>query len=267
MVQPRESKPKYGTLVPAVEQAARILVWLAEHPDAQATLTEISRQIGIHKSKAYAILNTMMQFSLVRRETVRKTYSLGPGVLFLAGRLLDGLDLREIARPFLKDLAESTSSTAFLGLVSGDHVYVAALDQGKQAVAVTFRLGHRFPLTWGAHGKALVAFLPDQDRNRILEQERSYFHGDSSPLDTERLRQELLDCRKTGYALDPGDMKPGVRAIAAPVWGPGASLLGAMVLLGTFSLDEARHWGPMVADRARGLSGALGAGRHSIPMS
>ena len=170
-------KPKstYSGIVPAVEEASRILITLARNNSGKMTLTQIRKEVGIHNSKAFSILNTLQKFGFVQKDPVTKTYSLGMGLIFLSQKVLDTLDLREAASPFLSRLSSGTNSTAFLGLISGNYVYVAAKDEGSQAVAVTFRIGQRFPLFWGTHGKAILAFLSEEERSEILASDGSGF--------------------------------------------------------------------------------------------
>jgi len=251
---PAHAKPDYSSLVPAVEQASRILLALAAEQPKKTTLTEICKSVGIHKSKGYAILNTLQHFAFVQRSPDSKTYSLGPGLLFLSSTILDNLDMREIAAPLLRGLSRTTSSTSFLGLVSDDHVFVVAKDEGSRDIGVTIRLGHRFPLTWGAHGKAIVAVLPEAERDRVLGSAKLYFHGSPSRFDPRRLEQEIAECRRTGFAVDLGEMQPGIHGVASPVQGPSGKVIGALAVIGTFPQDLAVRYGSEVAKAARKFS-------------
>ncbi len=100
----------------------------------------------------------------------------------MSSKILSNMDFREAVAPILQELARETNSTAFLGLVSDNHVFVVAKDEGTQDIGVTIRLGHRFPLAWGAHGKAIMAFLPDIEREKVLSDAKLYFHGNRGKL-------------------------------------------------------------------------------------
>jgi DNA-binding IclR family transcriptional regulator len=255
---PSQAKPEYSAHVPAVEQASRILLALAQGPTARMTLTEICSVVGIHKSKGYSILNTLQQFAFVQRSPDSKTYTLGPGLLFLSSKVLNNLDLREAVAPVLCELSHYTNSTAFLGLISDNHVFVAAKDEGMQDIGVMIRLGHRFPLAWGAHGKSIVAFLPDAEREKVLGSSKLYFHGNPSSFDRDRLEREMAECRKVGFAVDLGGMKAGVHAVASPVFGPSGRLIGALAVVGTFPVESAERYGSEVAAAAKEFSESIG---------
>ncbi len=255
----KDAKEGYSVSVPAVEQACRILVFLARSPSFKMTLTEICKEVGIYKSKGYSILNTLQKFGFVRKDEEGKRYSLGPGLIGLSRRFLDQLDYREAATPLLEELAGETQSTALLGLINGDSVFVVAKGQGARDIDVTLRVGHRFSLTGGAHGKAIVAFLPLEERKRILKNEKLFFHGAPSKLDRRRLETELQKCREDGYAVDIGELTPGISAVSAPVFGSPDKLIGTVFIVGTFPESRVALFGRQVAACARQISYLLGA--------
>ena len=99
-------KSQYKPLVPAVEQASRILVCLSRGPKPKMRLIEICKEVGIHYSKGFSILNTLNQFGFVEKDPQSKTYSLGMGLVSLARNVLDHLDLRDFVVPYLEELTK-----------------------------------------------------------------------------------------------------------------------------------------------------------------
>ncbi len=251
-------------LVPAVEQASRILFGLAETPSTHMSLIEICAQVGIHKSKAFSILETLRRFGLVQKNPNGKGYSLGPGIVSLSRKVLDDLNPPRLAKPVLEDLAKKTKSTAVLGLIVGHDVFVAAKHEGEGNIGVTMRVGHRLPLAYGAHGKAIFAFLPKKERDDLLKSHNLYFHGDPAKLDRNRLMKEFARCRHKGFAEDLGEVNPGLHVIAAPVLGPNRMPMGFIEIFVLFSSKLARRFGPLVAEAAKELSRQLGANMDEI---
>lgn len=246
-------------MVPAVEQASRILFSLAGNSASQMSLPEICAQVGIHKSKAYSILQTLQKFGLVQRFSDRKGYALGPGLITLSRKVLDDFNAPRLAEPLLDELATKIGGTATLGLISDRMVFVAAKNEGGVDIGVTIRIGHRFPLTYGSHGKAIAAALPGKKLETVLQDNKLYFHGSPEKLDRARLDEELARCRRDGYAVDLGDMKPGLNSVAAAVFGPGEAPIGYIALIGLFTADAACASGPLVSAAAKSLSRQLGA--------
>lgn len=243
--------------MPAVEQAGKVLLCLASA--GKMNLTDICRKVGILKSKGYSILNTLQTLGFVQRDGDGKLYSLGPGLISLGRKAADSLNFKETAEPVLRDLALATGNTALFGLVADDRLFIIAKDEGNPYFGITVRIGHHYPLAFGAHGKAIVAFMPGEERERLLSSPRLYFHGKPENLDRKRLTQELDACTDNGFAVDMGTFNPQVNAVAAPVFASGNRLIGAIFILGFFSEAEINTHGPLVAKGARKLSGLLGA--------
>ncbi len=257
-------RSKYSPVVPAVDQASRVLICLGNNPQHKMSLTEICNSVGIHKSKGYSILHTLMNYGFIEKDLKSKTYCLGVGLLFLSRNVLDNLNLREISEPFLEALALATENTALFCLISADQVFTVAKRESNQSFGVTIRLGHRFHITWGAHGKAIVAHLPKRDREALLKRDRLYFYGESHPLDLKKLSAELDESRKNGYAVDIGQLSPGINALSSPVFGPDQRLIGCIVLVGTFGERRVEHYGALIAETAIEMSAKLGANAQML---
>ena len=247
------------SLVPAVEQASRILLYFTRSESGTANLTEICQALGIYKSRGHAILKTLAAYGLIERDEATKRYSLGPALITLSQHLLRHLDIRGKALPHLEALAAETRGTALLGIIAGNHLIVAAKKDSNSHLGITIETGHRFHLTAGAHGKAIVTFLPEDERAQILKRKRLYFHGNPDQLDRRRLNEEMLSCRKKGYALDMGDLQPGIHAASSPVFDGNNQIVGTLIAVGTFSEEKARTIGEKTRAAAMAVSRAMGA--------
>ena len=253
------AKPEYTRVVPAVEQASRILLCLAENASASLSLTDICESVGIYKSKGYSILNTLQQFGFVVKDPATKTYSLGLGLISLSRKVLDSLDDNKMVAPLLETLARRTHSTALYGALSDEHIFVVAKHEEERTISVTTRVGYRFHATHGAHGKAIVAFIKEEEREKLLKQQKLFFHGSASRFDRGRLDAELARCRETGYAFDMGELSPGINVVASPVFDSDEKVKGCLFIMGTFSESFVEEYGNLVAGSARRFSAMLGS--------
>jgi len=263
VIKPKRIKKKPPTqeryLVPAVDQAAQILFCLARSDTSYVSLTEICNQVGVHKSKAFSILGTLQKSGFVQRNSEGKGYSLGPGLIWLSRRFLDNLSAPSLAEPILEDLARKSGTTAALGLIADKNVFVAAKREGGGAIVVTMRVGHRFPISYGCHGKAIAAFLPEKELESLLKDRKLYFQGDPARFNRKKLMEEIERCRRTWFAEDTEETSPGLNAVAAPVLGPHGRPVGYIVVLGLPSAEATHQCGPLVAEAGRALSMQLGA--------
>jgi DNA-binding IclR family transcriptional regulator len=251
------SSDKY--LVPAVEQAFRVLFRIAESESVHMNLTEICEQTQLHKSTAFCLLHTLQKYGIVQTEGRGKGFTLGPGLIGLSRRFLDSLSTPKIAEPILADLAGKAGATAAFGLIAENNVFVAAKHEGANPIGITMRVGHRFPLTYGCHGKAIAAFLPADELNKLLDEPNLYFHGDPERLDKARLIEELSECRKRWFAVDMDETTPGLKVVAAPVIGPNNRPIGYVAVLGLPPAESVLRCGLLVAEAGKAMSRQLGA--------
>jgi DNA-binding IclR family transcriptional regulator len=259
LIENKKEKTSYTSLVPAVDDASRILISLAGNTSPRVNLTDICKDVGIHKSKGYSILSTLQKYGFVNKNLEDKTYSLGPGLISLSRKVLDNMDYRETVAPFLEKLSSATQSAALFAVIDDGNAFVVAKHEGDKNIGVTIRLGHRFSATAGAHGKAITAFMPQEEQKKILKKERLFFHGDASRLDRTRLMAELEECRAKGFAFDIGELNPGINAIASPVFNSKDELMGSLFIIGTFQETQVDEYGKMVYENARQVSRMLGA--------
>lgn len=255
---PDDSPKKTPYASPAVEQAAQILYCLAASTSGQMRLADICKAVGISGSKAHGVLQALLNTGLARRGPGGKGYALGAGLITLSRNLLDDLHLPRLSEPVLDQLTLETRCTSVFGLISGNNVYVAAKKEPDEPIRVVMRVGHPLPLSHGAHGKAIFAFLGDAQRNRLLQKTDLYFHSHPGRLDRERLDGELEQCRREGFACDFGESAQGVNVVAAPVRDAGGVPLGFIEIFVLGPSDDARGFGSRVVHAAETLSKLMG---------
>ena len=254
-----KKKSVYKSSAPAVEQAARLMLCLGKARENDMGLTAICNEICIHKSKGFSILNALAQYDLVTKDEKTKTYCLGPALMPLARKAREKLDINAIAKDHLQALAADTKTSVLLGIISNDLFYISGKYDGNDKLSVTVRQHQSLHITHGAHGKAVFAFIDESARNRIFDSDQLFFHGEPEDLDQTRLLQELKDCRQNGYAIDNGEVTPGITAVSAPVFNHNNQVAAAVVLVGTFKKDKFERLGEKTAATARIISRKAGA--------
>jgi len=250
MQKSKEEQPKSRPIVPALDQAVKILLYLQKNAGNKMSLTKICQIVGIHKSKGYSILKTLQAYDLVEKDPQAKTYMLGARLIPLARAVLDHLDFRIASGPLLEEVARETGTTAWFGLRLNELLFVVSKYEAGEHFWATPGIGHTFNLFEGAHGKAVLAFLPDEERERMLSRRKV--------TDTKNLRRELASIRELGFAQDLGKFATGINAVAAPVFGPGQQISGVLLLFGTFPEEKVETYGRKAADTAKRISQKLG---------
>src|ERR1700758_1460280 len=152
--------------VQSVDRAVAILEILAR--DGEAGVTEVARELGVHKSTASRLLAALDRRELVAQDAARGKFRLGVGLLRLAGAAARGLDLTQESRPVCRALAQEVGETVNLAILSGrDALY---LDQvaGPAALSPPNWAGKRIPLHATSDGKVLLAYLPEAELAECL---------------------------------------------------------------------------------------------------
>jgi DNA-binding IclR family transcriptional regulator len=124
-----------------------------------------------------------------------------------------------MAEPILEKLARRTGATAALGLIADKNVFVAAKHEADRPIVMTMRVGHRFPISCGCHGKAIAALLPDAELKDMLKERDLYFYDKPERFDEDKLIADLKRCREEWFAEDTEEMAPGLNAVEAAVAG------------------------------------------------
>lgn len=255
----KQTKSKYKPVAPAVEQACRILLALGENPGRRMSLTQICEQVGIHKSKGYSILNSLAPFNFVEKDPQSKLYSLGPGLTPLARSFLDRGDLPALAAPYMKKLALETESVALLAVISNYKLFIAVREECEADLTVSAKPGSQIGLTYGAHGKALVAFMKPDEREKILSLPDLHFYGPNTPIDFEKLENDFQLARKLGYATDKGEITTGINAVSSPIFNYRDELVACITLVGTFDEKNIDDYGKKIAEAAGLVSRGMGS--------
>lgn len=272
-------KESYLQLVPAVDQAVRLLFCLANIVGGEASLTELSKQVGISKSKGLAILNTLRNAGLVTRNDRTKNYRLGPNILMLTRALVNSTDLSQAVAPYLEELAAETGCSIHLGVVSGGTLFVVARRHAPGGTYIAVDVGHRYPLTWGAHGRAYLATLSPEEFDRRLTQGSIVQAGetDRDSIDREVLKAQVEEARRLGYGMNLGTTWSGLNAVSTALLvdspdNPGEQVaMGFLVAVGSFSTERAHEIGRrmvgMSAEMVRKLAPLFGAVNLHFPLS
>ncbi len=259
-------KDTYLQLVPAVDQSIRLLFSLANSVGGEASLTQLTKEVGISKSKGLAILNTLRSAGLVARDDRTKNYALGPNLLLLSRALVNNTDLARAATPYLEELAAKTGCSIHLGVISGETLFVVARRHAPGGGYIPIDVGHRYPLTWGAHGRAYLAALPPEELDRRLSHSSILQAGetDRDGIDRETLRTQVEESRRLGYGQSLGTTWSGLNAVSAVMtteisdMGGGRRIVGCIVAVGSFSPERAAEIGREVVETATEIGRRLG---------
>lgn len=182
-----------------------------------ASLTELSRAVGMHRTTLLRILTTLQARGFVQRDRVTDHYRIGIKMLSLTASLLRNLDVREIARPHLHALCQHTEELVLLTVLDEGAVVTVEQLEGAHTISLRTELGARRPAYCTASGKVFLAYAEPDAVARILA-------GEMPPVTPRTITtpaamaHHLEAVRERGYAWDDEERIEGVRCVAAPVF-------------------------------------------------
>ncbi|RFU66655.1 IclR family transcriptional regulator [Peribacillus glennii] len=222
-------------------------------------VTEIAKQIDINKSSVYRILSTLVQYGYIEQDAGTGRYKLGYKFLEISSKLLESIDLRTEAMPFLQELESETNEVIHLVVYDqGEVVYIEKLE-GNETLRMHSKVGKRAPMHCTSVGKAILAHLPAGIVSDILERKGLPRHTDKTITEKETFLQELKYVKQKGFALDLEENEHGITCIAVPIFDhlgkviAAASISGPTMRMTDERLDHLQermlHFGKQISAR------------------
>lgn len=217
------------TGVQAVRRALKLLEVLAVAQGA-AALADLSQRARLNKSTTYQLLATLKSSGFVEKDEESRRYRLGLKVLQIARSFLDNSNLIFRSEPQLREIRDRTGETATLYLLYGDHRVTVARVESPHAIRRCVSVGEAAPLSKGAGGKVILAFLSGSQVRSILARA----HRSSGPAKGAKaaLAKDLAKIRAQGFAWTFGEHVPGAFGVAVPLFDGSARIIGSLALSG-----------------------------------
>ena len=215
----------------AANRVVDILELVAKHPDGLA-LRDVSAELEAPKSSLLPLLRALTARRYLEQGRGGE-YRLGPGAMEL-GATAPARELIDVARPAVVELMRRTGETVFLGTLSGDRTSIVYVDKVESDHVIRYAggVGDRRPLHATSSGKVLLAFLPEPEREQILETLSLSRHTDRTVTSLPELRASLEEIRRTGVCVTVDEILPGASGIAAPVFDHHGHIAGACAIGG-----------------------------------
>ena len=186
---------------------------LAENGDAG--VMEVSTALGLNKSTAHRVLNSLIYMGYARQNEETGRYEPSLKVVDLANQVMKHVDIVQVVRPYLRKLMELTDETVhFVERDGTDAVYIDKVESYRNGIQMVSRIGSRIPLYCSGVGKAIAAELDEHEVEEIWNRSRILPLTPYTITDFEAFRRELSEIRERGYALDNEENENGVRCIA-----------------------------------------------------
>ncbi len=221
-----------SSAVQSVDRALQILEILADQ--GETSVTEISTELGIHKSTASRLLAALLSRNLVEQISDRGKYRLGLGLVRLAGKVSSNLDSVSGSRSITRALADQYGETVNIAVLDENRVLYVDRVAGSHIMTMRSWLGQIVPIHCTATGKVLVAWLDEKTRKSTYPTKFEKL-TDRTISTVAEFEKELAKVRQLGYAIADEEMEYGFTAVASPIRNSHQEVVAALVVSGPTS--------------------------------
>ncbi len=218
--------------VPALERALSVLEALGQSRKGYS-VSELSRRLSLPKSSVHLILRTLERRGYLQKQSVGGRYKFGMKLIALSRNALDGVELRDEARPALAALVQRTALTVHMGVLERSEIVIIERLESASPIRVVSWIGRRMDLNSTAVGKALIAYLPVDEFELQVRASQLARHNDRTIATMAGLRKELDRVRQLGYAVCDEEDEIGVRCVGAPILNGRGHAIAAISVAGT----------------------------------
>ncbi|MCB0211930.1 MAG: IclR family transcriptional regulator [Anaerolineae bacterium] len=245
--------------IQSVQRAAAILRCFTRVENELGVMA-ISEQLKLHKSTVSRLLSTLKQEGFVEQNPETGKYRLGLSLVTLAGVVLDSIDLRQVAHPYLHALAHETQETVNIVVLDGNECVNVDGVPSPRPIQYIGRIGRRTPTYCTAAGKVLLAYLSPKERYTVLPKILVRF-TDHTIIEHQQLLESLDHVREQRYAVAVEEHQMGLSAIAVPICDHTREICAAISISGPsyrVGVDKIHEFLPPLQEAALGISTQLG---------
>jgi DNA-binding IclR family transcriptional regulator len=227
---------------------------------------QVAARIGISAPTAYRLMGAMAEHRLLGTEG--RGYRLGTRLLQLGARVSEGVEVRAVALPHMKELRDAIDETVELQILTGHSRVPVEMVVGRRTVRTMGEIGVPLPIHLGASSRVLLAWLDEQAALELAD--RSAADPPDPAWDREDYRKRLCLVREQGWEYSAGERDPETSAVSAPIQDRHGDVIAALVVSSTHTrlADDAHR--AMIIEKVRTAATSISAelGRDAgSPMS
>ena len=237
---PIESESKYF-FIRSFAKGIKVLELLSDNEFL--TVTQVARLMDINRASSHRFLSTLKELGYADKDD-NSRYYLTFKVIELGMKVLDRFEIRKIARPFLQELSNKFNETINLGYFNGEEVLTIDKIDSTEILRMDAGIGGGEPAYCTSLGKAILAFLPDQQLEKYLQETELIPFTSNTVISVDKLRAELMLIKENGYSIDDEELSVGLRCVGAPLFDHNRranyaiSLSGPSIRMGSKKIEE-----------------------------
>ena len=222
---------------------------------------EIAKLMDLPTGTAAGLIYTLRINHYLDQNPTNRKYRLGLRLAERAAVLLDQLDLRKVAAPFLEELRDWCGESVNLAIRDGNEVVYIERMFGNQSLGIRSELGRRGSLHSTALGKAIFSYLPESERQKLIISYDFFPVTPHTITDRDVFSRELRDIYLRGYAVDEQENELWGRCVGAPIlntFGYPIAAISISVPIQRFPEEEIEKYGRKLIDIAGNISQKMG---------
>ncbi len=212
---PRHNEDRYQ--VPALQRGLQLLAQFTRD-ERRLTGAELARRLALPRASVFRLLQTLEQLGFVERVGDSAQYKLGMAVLRLGFEYLASMELTELGRPIIVDLAGVTGLSAHLVVRDGREVVFVAKAVGRSFMFNSIQIGARLPAHATVLGRILLGDLTAGNLHALYQGVALDSFTAQTPTTLAALEQAIAEDAQRGYGISEGGFEAAISTIAAPVF-------------------------------------------------
>ena len=195
-------------------------------------IPEIAARSNLPESTTYRYVATLKSQGLIMGDTRPGYYRLGLRIIELAQVAREQLSVIDIALPVMQRLLQQTEETIILTAIRGQRVICIERVESNHTLRLSFGPGLAMFMHAGASARIMMAYLDEDEQDKIIQEVGLPKFTENTIIDPVRLKAELRAIRKKGFAISTGELDPGARAIAAPIFDDAGKIVSGVSIAG-----------------------------------
>jgi DNA-binding IclR family transcriptional regulator len=242
--------------------------YIVKNP-TKVTVGEIAKRFGMSSSNAYKYMKILEDYGIVIKNP-DKSYIPGFKLVEYGSIILKRINLRDIAHSHLVELMVKTNQTVHLVLKEGIWgIYIEKMESAESLPMIS-KIGMRMPLYSTGFGKAILAFLSEEELEEYLKKVKLEKRTKNTITERNEFLKELSKIRARGYSIDNEENEYGIKCIGAPVFNHEGKPIAAVSVSGSANKitdDWIKENSKHVMECARKISEKLGYAKSSFQTS
>ncbi|UWG95849.1 IclR family transcriptional regulator [Dehalobacter sp. DCM] len=198
------------------------------------SLKELTERTGWPKSTIHSLLSAMRRQEIIVQNADGK-YAMGIHVFQLGSAMVRALDIVKIAKPLMKEVADSVNRSVHLTTLRANHaVIIARVEPVNNRLKTIVAVGSSMPLYCNAHGKVYLSCMLDNAVKEYVRTTELIPYTSKTIIDYDALFEEITAIRKQGYALERDERHMGMFGVAAPIFDAMGKVVYAFGVVGMF---------------------------------